>query len=258
MKPTRRLALAALAILSGLLASCLDYREELWINANGSGKLHSTIAINSELGIPPLDGSKPDEVENQLRDIFAASDGAEVDSYQTYVDGKKRIYDFTVSFHDIRKLKPALVTGQNNIGAVFGDFEIERIPDGKLAVKRVVKLGEPPETEPAEMESDRESDLSEAIGKAFGGLLANTMLGNYHLDYVTHFPSEIVSANAPSIDRETNTVTWHYTLAEAAQGPLTMTAEIKRPGSWMIWIFVTVIALVTAAIVIPAVRKGRK
>lgn len=260
MKRFLRLALLLVASLS-LLSSCLDYREELWINGNGSGKLHATIALKSEIGVPPVDGSQPDEVENQLREIFAASDGAEVESYQTYVDGKKRIYDFTVRFSDIRKLKPAIVAGQNNIGAVFGDFEITRIPNGKLAVKRIVKLGEPQATtaDDAESESaaDTDPDLGEALGKAFGGLVANAMLSDYHLDYVTHFPTEIVSANTPNIDRENHTVTWRYSLAEASQGPLTMTAEIKRPGLGILWIFAAFVVVVTAALVIPALRKRK-
>ncbi len=243
------------SLTSLLLASCLDYREELWINGNGSGKLHALITIHSELGAPPVSGSDPDEVESQLREIFSAADGAAVESYQSYVDGKRRVYDFTVTFRDIRQLQPAIVAGRENIGAIFGDFEITRIPDGKLAVKRVVNLGDhAAEAAPA----SGGNEFADSLGKAFGGLVADAMLGNYHLDYITHFPSEIVTANSPAVDRENHTVTWRHTLADASKGPLTMTAEIKRPGGWILWIFVALIALVTAAVLIPAIRKGRK
>ena len=38
---------ALLAFSLGSLTSCLDYREELWLESNGSGKIHATIAVNS-------------------------------------------------------------------------------------------------------------------------------------------------------------------------------------------------------------------
>lgn len=251
---TRSIRLALLSLTAVLLASCLDYREELWIKGNGSGRLHATITLKSEIGVPLSEETKPDQVEAQLREMFSATDGANVESYETYVDGKRRVYDLTVAFQDIRKLKPAVVAGNNNIGAIFGDFEIARVPDGKLAIKRVVKLSD---SEPETVESE-EPELGDALGKAFGGLVAEAMLSNYKLEYITHFPTEIVSANTPAIDRESNTVTWTYTLAEASQGPLTMTADIKRPGGWMMWIFGAFILVITAAIVVPALRKRNK
>lgn len=244
--------LVRLLPLGLFLSSCLDYREELWIHGNGSGKLHALISIQSELGAPSVPTDHPDEVESQLRKIFSATDGANVESYQTYVDGKKRVYDFTVTFRDIRQLQPAVVAGRENIGAIFGEFEITRIPDGKLAIKRVVNLGDAPSA------PEQRDELTDSLSKAFGGLVADAMLGNYHLDYITHLPSEIVSANSPAVDRPNRTVTWRHTLADASKGPLTMTVEIKRPGGWMLWIFVALIGLVTAAVLIPAIRKRRK
>ncbi|MCB1088422.1 MAG: hypothetical protein KDM63_15345 [Verrucomicrobiae bacterium] len=263
---TARLTASWLALSAGalLLTSCLDYREELWINGDASGKIHATIAINSELGAPTDGGSgQPDQIEAQLRELFAVTDGAKVESYQTFVDGKKRIWDFTVSFKDLRLLKPAVITGKNNIGAVFGDFEIEKIPDGKLAVKRTVSLSEPPrqsDDTPANPPQDSPSSndtntLGNAVGKLMGGLLANSMFSGYHLDYTTHFPTEVVSANSPSIDRDTNTVSWRFPLAEASQHPVTMTAEIKRPGGWLLWLFIAILVVTTLAILLPAFRK---
>lgn len=255
MKIGRRAALFFSLIPLLFLASCLDYREELWIHANGSGKIHATIAISSELGVPPVDGSQPDEIESQLRELFAMIEGATVDEYQTYIDGKKRIYDFTVSFRDLQQLKPAIVSGEGNIGAVFGDFEIEKIPDGRLSVKRTVKLTDASFKTPPTAEDAADDDLGNAIGKAIGGLFANTMLADYHLDYITHFPTEVKSANSPNIDHPTSTVTWRFPLSQASQGPVIMNAEIKQPGRWMTWIFVAMVVLVTLAIVGPAFRK---
>ncbi len=241
------------------LGSCLDYREELWINANGSGKIHATIAINSELPITTLDTSHPDQVESQLRDLFARIEGATVDDYRTSIEGRKRIYDFTVSFRDLRQLKPAIVSGEGTIGAVFGDFEITRIPDGRLSVKRVVRLADfEPDTPPdadAPTGSGDENSLSRALGQAVGGLFADAMLGNYHLDYVTHFPTEVLTANSPNIDHPARTVSWRFPLSQASKGPVTMTAEIVRPGRWMPWVFVGLVILVTVAILRTATKR---
>lgn len=266
MTPTSRLLALAWGALS--LASCLDYREELWINGDGSGKLNATITIQSSLGAPTDGGSgQPDEIEAQLRDLFALTDGATVERYQSYTEGKKRIWDFTVSFRDLRRLKPAVVTGQNNIGAVFGDFEIERIPDGRLAVKRTIALGEPPAPadgsppaspagEPGPPRTTREDgSLDQAIGKLMGGLVANSLFAGHHLDYTIHFPTEVIGANSSTIDRATNTVTWRFPLSEASQGPVVMTAEIRRPGGWMLWAFLAILVVTTAAILIPSLRK---
>jgi hypothetical protein len=251
-------ALARLALLPALLlVSCLDYREELWIEGDGSGRIEATIAIDSELGAPTDGGSgQPDKIEAQLRELFAATEGAKLESYQTQVQGTKRIWDFTVSFRDLRKLKPALAAGRGNIGAVFGDFEIERIPDGRLSVRRTVSFddGSPPAaTDPAAPGEG----IGQALGKAFGGLLANTMFAGRNLDYITHFPTEVIGANSSAINRETNTVTWRIPLAQASQGPVVMSAEIKRPGGWLLWGFGIFLLVVTAAIVIPALRKKR-
>lgn len=258
MKTRHRLAL----LPALLLVSCLDYREELWIEGDGSGRIQATISIDSELGAPTDGGTgQPDQIEASLRELFAATDGATVESYQTHVQGDKRIWDFTVSFRDLRQLKPAIVTGKGNIGAVFGDFEIERLPEGRLAVRRTVNIGEEPPA-PADPAAPGEapdpgSALGAALGKAFGGLMANTLYAGHHLDYITHFPTEVIGANSSTIDRETNTVTWRIPLSQASQGPVVMSAEIKRPGGWMIWAFAAFLILVTAAIVIPAMRKKR-
>lgn len=246
----------ALWCLPFFLVSCLDYREELWIEANGSGKIHATISINTEIANTAGGGTgQPDKFEAQLKEVLDATEGATLDQYQSYTQGAKRVYDFKVSFHDLRRLKPAIAAGQGTVGGVFGDFEIEKIPDGRLAVKRVISAEKPAAAEPSAPASDTGDALGEALGKAMGGLLANALLSGYQLEYVTHFPTEVIGANTSEIDRETNTVTWRFPLSQVSQGPVTMTAEIKRPGLWMWWALGALALIVTAAILVPALRK---
>ena len=238
------------------LSSCLDYREELWIEANGSGKIHATISLNSEIANTANGGTgQPDKFEAQLKEVLDATEGATLDRYQSYTQGARRIYNFTVSFRDLRKLKPAIAAGQGTVGGIFGDFDIQPIPDGRLAVTRVISQEKPAAGNPSAPPSDSGDAIGEAFGKALGGLFANTLLSGYHLEYVTHFPTEVIGANTPEIDRETNTVTWRFPLSQVSQGPVTMTAEIKRPGRWMWWTLGALVLIVTAAILVPALRK---
>lgn len=265
MDPRLRFCLlATLSLPFAWLASCLDYREELWLESNGAGKIHATIAVNSEIPLPDNTPTAPDQIEAQLRALFQETEGAEVQSYQTYDEGRKRIYDFVVVFRDIKQLKPALASGKGNIGALFGDFEIGRTPDGALSIQRTIHLAAPSDAGPSASDSAGDGEappskprdgLANQVGRALTGLVANQVLEDFHLDYVTHYPSEVISANSPNIDDATNTVTWRIPLADASQGPVEMTTVIKRPGNWMIWVFGLLVVIVTAGIVLPALRK---
>lgn len=247
MKTLRLLPL----LCSGFLVSCLNYTEELWIHANGSGKVHATIAINSELAGQATSGrATADEVEDELEKMLAETRGAKVESYQSFVQGNERVWDFVIHFDDLKNLKPVLDKASGTMGSVFGNFEIEK-KSGLTTITRTVDLSETRVT--------RASDATgNALAKTLGSLLASAMFSGYSLEYTVHFPSQILTANSLQIGTDKRSVRWRFPLAQAAKEPVEMTADIQPVSPLPKIIAIAGAVLLLILVVLKALPRKRK
>lgn len=217
------------------LTGCIEYEEEVWINADGSGKIHFEIAVPSMMAQKMTEGDDGlaklyGDLQN-AKERFAAVDGLEAEEVKTYEKAGKVILSVRLQFDSWDRLgklqdKPDSLRGKG----VLGEVSLSEDESGNIVFKREVGVENP-------NAGTEENEMAQA--------LVQGLLSNYTWSYTLHFPATVVSANAAEedIDRESNTVTWEFGLASITNGPVVMEATLEPP-SGVYWYLVLGVLLV--------------
>ncbi|MCF7832769.1 MAG: hypothetical protein K9N05_04230 [Candidatus Marinimicrobia bacterium] len=174
-------------ILITFLSSCIEYREELWLENDNSGKL------TFEIGLPAHTSIEDDEIsELSIIALCDTVEGLNVTGHSTYMIEDITWIHVDLEFDDILLL--------NEIeNEWFGEIYITEDDDGNRLLKRYITM----------------SDTINISNNKFGNMLKHAMLGQYSWIYTMHFPDELYETNAPiaRTDTLTNTAVWEYNLA---------------------------------------------
>lgn len=188
------------------IVSCIDYREDFTIKANGSGSIRSVISIKKELA-----EDSPEKLKNDLERVFSKCEGLALAEYDVDLGKERRVTDFTITFGHVEDLKKALEHGGDaGVLKYFGSFEAEKRED-RYTMKRTVHMNQ-------EVADDG------GLAKFF----KTKLMEDSHLVYRMHFPAEVIKSNG-EISNGKKTVEWTYAISTALKGPLVMTADIRRP-----------------------------
>jgi len=192
---------AAVWILS--LSGCIEYREEISLNKDGSG----TLAF--DLGLPQHTSIDEEEInELSIVSLCDSVEGVQVINSSTYevdeitwihVDAE---FDDVVLLNDIRN-------------EWFGKIYLKEDDKGDYVFERMISM----------------SDTVSTDFSKFGRTLKYAFLGQYSWIYTVHFPTELLGSNAPLMRTDTlsNTVTWEYNLASLINEEKVMRARYRRP-----------------------------
>jgi hypothetical protein len=215
---------------AGLLASCIDGREEIWLNADGSGRadvLYSLPAAAAKLqggetGVQRM-------IEKFLHDTPAISASTcEV----TTVDDRMHIrvrtsFDSALELKDIPKGE-ALSHLPSSATGLTGDFKVA-VHGLTVDFSRTIKAGE-------------------ALPGA--GFMPVSRFKDRQLTYIIHLPKAAMVSNATRVENSGRTLVWDFPLAVALQRPVVtrFTAPIPLPRWALVtgWIFAVIVVVLGA------------
>jgi hypothetical protein len=217
-------------LLCLLVVSCIDCKEELWINADGSGAAEATYDLPTsavKLGggeakirdsIATLLAENP-SLHSEILDITTTGDRTQIHLRLTFESAVKLV---ELSKPESTKSIPA--TAQQLAGTF--DFQLK----------------------------GREFELCRTIeaNKAFAGglFMPRKEIQGRKLLYILHLPQPPVESNATRTADNGSTLIWDFTLEEALKKPLTTRVRAQIPIPWWAYAAVAAILLTILALLI--------
>ncbi len=203
-----------LSLITGLLVSCIDGREEIWINADGSGRAEicyeiPTAATHLQNGV--------EGVREKLETLVTQS--PELNATYSIVETGDRL---RVTVHARFPSAPDLAKAANaknreNLPVA------SRYLTGEFAFFR----------------DGRTIDISRTIsaGKAIPGarFIPERQLRDRKLVYILHLPTAAEESNATAVTDNGRTLTWEYPLSDALREPFTTHFKVKIPIPLWLW-----------------------
>ncbi len=215
MELPRHIVRLLAVITAFLLVSCIDGREEIWLNANGSGRADLSYSLpaaaagfqGGEAGVRRLIGGF-------LQDTPAIS----TSSFEVFTDQDRLKIRVQATFDSALDLK-----------AISKGASLEELPSSAnyLAGEMSVDL------------DGRNIGFSRTItpGKALPGaiFLPVSQFKDRNLTYIIHLPEAAAESNATRVENAGRTLVWDFPLAAAIQTPVTLRFKARIPiPSWAI------------------------
>lgn len=194
--------LISVLALTLLLTSCIEYREEMWLENDNSGHLVF------EIGLPHHADFNDEEIsELSIVTLCDTVDGINVTGHTTYQIENNTWIKVEMDFDDILRLNDV----ENKW---FGEIFITDDDQGDRVLKRFITM----------------SDTINVSSNEFGNMLKHAMLGQYSWIYTMHFPDELYETNAPIARTDTlsNSAMWEYTLASLINEQKVMTGRYRH------------------------------
>ncbi len=234
----RKLAAVILVALAAFMMGCIEYQEEMWLNADGSGKAMLKIGMVSQ-GEGEEDEDFAFDVE-RTAEMFEKTPGVTVTSKRGYSENERDWLELEIEFDSLAAFQKVTETGEDT--DFIGKFSLRKPEKGVVVFNRKVQAGEG--------ESPANLAMTEGALKGFTW------------SYIVHFPSKILESNAPqeNVDIAANTVKWSYSLLELAQGPQTMSvtfAAPQRPERVPLGLIIIILAVVVAVIAYLSLKKRK-
>lgn len=220
MKQLKSAARILLLAVTGMLSSCIDSREEFWLQADGSGRAEITCSL-------PAAAARVQGGETGIREMIAAflQDTPEItaSSHEVTTNGDRTHVKIRVSFDSALELMnvasgPAIKNLPSAASHLAGDVSAEF--------------------------QGRTLELTRTIfpGKALPGaaFLPASQFEGYRFVTRLHLPAAATESNATRVENGGRTLVWETPLAAAIHAPLTTRFKMDIPIPWRL---VTAISL---------------
>ena len=224
-------------LLCLLVVSCIDCKEELWLNADGSGAGEATYDLPaSAVNL----GGGEDEIRKAINSMLAENPSIHQEKLEIVTTRFRTKIHLRVTFESALKLvdlsKPeSTQTLPPTAQQLAGTFDF-RLTGREFELNRTIEAN-----------------------KAFAGglFMPRKEIEGRKLLYILHLPQPPVESNATRTEDNGSTLIWDYTLEEALKKPLTTRVKAKIPLPW--WVFASAAGIVVAivALIIRVVRKRR-
>jgi hypothetical protein len=234
----RRSILRLLAIAAALLlTSCIDGREEFWLNADGSGRADVTYSLPAMAA--RFHGGEAG-VRKMVADFLANTPALKSSGCEVTTDNDRLTIRVRASFDSALDLKKISESGS-----------VEKLPSSanNLAGEITVRV------------DGRNLDFARTIapGNALPGakFMPDSKFEGRKLQYIIHLPDAATGSNATRIEDGGRTLVWDFPLADAIGQPVTtrFQAAIPVPA----WMFASIggVALAVGALTFFSYRKLR-
>jgi hypothetical protein len=219
----RLLSLIALAVVSMLLNSCLDGKEEYWFEANGSGRIESEYRLPG-FAIASMGGEA--ELRSKIEAFFEKEPSITLVKLDIAAQGTQTILHVEAQFDSIKDFAKLFESK-----ATVGDEEkADDLPEplknllGDFHIKR----------QGLTIHFDRLITPSKLFGQ---GLLAPSakQLEGHQLQYIMHLPTLPTEHNAHQVSNDGKTLVWNFALQDAMKQPIKTNFRTPIPLPWWIW-----------------------
>jgi hypothetical protein len=198
----KRLALLLMTLF--VLAGCVQYDEELWLNHDGSGRAKLRLVHRSPY-------ENPEEIMRK-----ASLPGISLQTYDIQRKGVDAIYTIEFKFKSVEAFNN--VNDQLGAADFWGKITLNKEPGRRITFKRRIALG-----------SQEADDDFENI---FSSMQTESMVWNYKL----HVPWKIISSNAlpENVDAKNRTISWSFDTRKMWNKNEMMTVELEKGFPWML------------------------
>lgn len=229
----RRSIVRILACLAAaLLASCIDGREEVWVNADGSGRAEVSYSLPATAA--RFQGGEAG-VRRMIEGFLKDAPGISTSTCEVTTEGDRLKIRVRTTFDSALELKEiskgeAIRRLPSSATGLTGDFQVA-VNGLSIDFARTIKAGD-----------------------AFpgAGFIPVSQFKDRQLTYIFHLPKAATSSNATRTENSGCTLIWDFPLAQAIQGPVTtrFTAPIPLPR-WAVF----TLCVIGAVIVVFTSRK---
>ena len=194
--------------------SCIFYKEKIWLNKDGSGKMVMKIGIDKNLYSmhDNNDRFEMDEISNALDSII----GVTINDTKSYFDKDKEWFEINLAFESLKFINELENLEDRDAAGFMGKVSITKDENGNLIFKRKIAF---------KKENEKKENPLEGMFQ--------TMFSQYLWEYETYFPTKVLTANTAdeNIDEKNNRVTWSFSLPSLIKEPKVMKATIMNPKS---------------------------
>jgi hypothetical protein len=225
-----------------LVSGCINYSEEMWLGANGAGKLTMELKVaESLLRLSPNSKSDPFSKE-KLEEPFKDVKGIRVTETRSYTEGDSRVALIALTFDSPEALQN--INQAEGTPPFLGIITLVKNDKEQLTFTRVINKS-----------AGQSNNRSE-----FDRQMAAQLFSQYVWKYTIHFPGRVLEANTPKEKIKGDTVIWEKTMGEFMQSaePLTATIQLPTLTSVLINIGLILAGLLALYILFIIVKKKLK
>ncbi len=215
MSSLRMIVRTAAALVALALVSCIDGREEYWLEADRSGRAEATYSFPAAAA--RMQGGAAG-VEKALAGFLARTPAITRSSFEVTTAGDRMTVHVAAAFDSVLELRKVGKSGAMNAlpsvaRGLTGDFSAAR--DGRqFTVTRTIRAGD-------------------ALPGA--SWLPASRLAGHALTYIVHLPEAAGKSNATRTADGGRTLVWEIPLAQAVRRPVSTEFTAPIPISRGIW-----------------------
>ena len=200
------------AVTATALASCIDSREEVWIDRDGGGRAHIRVEIPT--AATRLHGGETG-VRKLIDSFLAEAPDIRPTSVAVTTTGDRTVVDVAMEFESALKASEAA-----------GGDAIDHLPPAARHLTGEV------ETRLRGLTLDFDRVISP--GEAIPGVpwLPKSQLQGHRLEYIIHLPAAAKSSNATRTENGGRTLVWDIPLEKAVKAPFRTSFEMELPIPW--------------------------
>lgn len=232
----------AILLIATAPSSCLDYEEEIWINADssGAGKISLTVP-SAAITIQGGEG----EVKGFTEDFLKSTPAFSSYLVETKTENKRTTVTASFTFDNVLDfLDDSFSENLENI---------EGLPGGSSGFMGTTKV----EFQGLNLDFSRRTELGEAIPGAI--FLPKKHLAGHQVKTTIHLPKAATSHNATSTTNAGRTLTWITPLSAAMQEPVETNFIMPLPIPWAtIGVTALVILILFALLIHHLIRKRQR
>lgn len=196
-------------LMAVMLVSCIDCREEIWLNANGSGR--ADVSYSLPAAAARFQGGE-EGVRRLIGEFLKNTPAISNSSFEVSTDGDQLKIRVQGSFDSAMDLK-----------RISNGGSLEDLPSSANYLAGETTVGV----------QGRTVDFSRTIspGKALPGaiFLPVSRFKDRNLTYIIHLPDAATESNATRVENAGRTLVWDFPLASAIQNPVTLRFKATIP-----------------------------
>lgn len=238
MTPLKAITRTLLLIAAGTLTSCIDGREEYWLESDGSGRAEITYTLPAAI-------AKVHGGESGIRELIdgflrntpeISSSSCEVVTEESRL--RVRIRTAFNSALDLRNIASGTA--------------LKELPSAASQLAGNVRV----DLQGRTLDFKRQVSHARALpGSAF---LPDSQLDGRRIVYIMHLPAAATDSNATRTEDSGHTLIWDIPLAEAIRAPLITRFKMKIPIPWTLVGTIALPLSLAGGFVFVRVRKSRK